>query len=42
MFALNIASKRQGSKLVICTDGKKLKYLFYWIINYEYFFYRLS
>jgi len=22
MFALNIASKRQGSKIVICTDGK--------------------
>lgn len=22
VFALNIASKRQGSKIVICTDGK--------------------
>ena len=24
-FALNIAAKRPGSKLVICTDGKKYK-----------------
>jgi hypothetical protein len=23
VFALNIASKRQGSKIVICTDGKR-------------------
>jgi len=37
MFALNIASKRQGSKIVICTDGKILIF-FYWIINYECFF----
>jgi len=25
VFALNIASKRQGSKIVICTDGKRIK-----------------
>jgi len=36
MFALNIASKRQGSKIVICTDGKIL-ILFYRILNYESF-----
>jgi hypothetical protein len=25
VFALNIASKRQGSKIVICTDGKRIE-----------------
>ncbi len=31
VFALNIASKRQGSRIVICTDGKRIdmQILFY-------------
>jgi hypothetical protein len=32
IFALNIAAKRQGSKIVICTDGKRvdIEILFYY------------
>lgn len=34
MFALNIATQRPGSKIVICTDGREINY--YFASNYFY------